>query len=125
MHLVDPNAPTHIVGFNPLALPDAHTDLSVIAGVTLEAFSRVWGGENTAQKPTIERVLRPFGALAELGLSLVEAPMLLDRSDPYGLRARAVDALRDPYCRAELRRLHELSLDERRRHDYDLKFSDR
>lgn len=121
IHLVDPNAPTHTVGFNPLARPDAETELSVVAGVTLEAFSRAWGGEDTAQKPTIERVLTAtFSALAELNLTLVEAPMLLDRSDRHGLRTHAVEAVSDRYTRDELQRLHELSLDERRRHDYDL-----
>ena len=52
----------HIVGFNPLARPDVETDLSVISGVTLEAFSRAWGGEDTTGKPTIERML---GAMPE------------------------------------------------------------
>src|SRR5205085_6910354 len=56
IHVIDPDA-NRVVGFNPLARPDPDTDLSVIAGVTLEAFSRAWGGEDTSQKPTIERVL--------------------------------------------------------------------
>lgn len=121
IHLIDPNAPTHIVGFNPLARPDDETDLSVVAGVTLEAFSRAWGGEDTATKPTIERVLTAtFTALAELRLTLVEAPFLLDRNDRHGLRAHALQTVTDRYTRDELRRLHELSLDERRRHDFDL-----
>lgn len=121
IHLIDPNAPSHTIGFNPLARPDAETDLSVIAGSTLEAFSRGWGGENTDQKPTIERVLTAtFSALAELDLTLVEAPFLLDRKDMHGLRRFALDRLQDRYSRHELQRLHELSLDERRRHDFDL-----
>jgi hypothetical protein len=121
VHLIDPNAPSHTVGFNPLARPDAETDLSVIAGVTLEAFSKAWGGEDTTSKPTIERVLTAtFTALAELSLTLVEAPYLLDRRDRHGLRAHAVETLADRYARDELQRLHELSLDERRRHDFDL-----
>ena len=121
VHLIDPNAPTHTVGFNPLARPDCDTDLSVVAGVTLEAFSRAWGGEDMAQKPTIERVLTAtFSALADMNLTLVEAPMLLDRSDRHGLRARALESVSDRYTRDELRRLHDLSLDERRRHDFDL-----
>ena len=71
--------------------PDPDTDISVVAGVTLEAFSRAWGGEDTTNKPTIERVLTAtFAALAELNLTLVEAPFLLDRRDRYGLRAFAM-----------------------------------
>jgi len=42
VHLIDPNAATHTVGFNPLERPDADTDLSVIASAALEAFERVW-----------------------------------------------------------------------------------
>lgn len=121
VHLIDPNAPSHTTGFNPLACPDADTDLSVIAGVTLEAFSRAWGGEDTTQKPSIERVLTAtFTALAEMKLTLAEAPLLYDRSDRHGLRAWAIRRLTDRYAREELERLHELSLDERRRHDFDL-----
>jgi hypothetical protein len=40
IHLIDPNAPSHTVGFNPLDRPDSETDISVVAGVTLESFSR-------------------------------------------------------------------------------------
>lgn len=121
IHIIDPNAARHTIGFNPLALPDDDTDLSVLAGVTLEAFSKAWGGEDTSTKPTIERVLTAtFTALAELKLTLVEAPLLLDRQDRHGLRAFALDLLQDRYARDELHRLHELSLDERRRHDFDL-----
>lgn len=121
VHLIDPNAPTHTVAFNPLSRPDADTDLSVISGVTLEAFARAWGNEDTTTKPTIERVLTAtFSALAELGLTLVEAPLLLDRLDRAGLRRHAVEHVTDDYTRYELRRLHELSLDERRRQDFDL-----
>lgn len=121
LHLIDPSAPTHTVGFNPLARPDAKTDLSVIAGVALEAFSRAWGDEEMSRKPTIERVLTTtFATLAELGLSLVEAPLLLDRLDRHGLRAHALATITDEYCRIELQRLHELSQDERRRQDFDM-----
>lgn len=121
VHLIDPSAASHTVGFNPLARPDTDTDLSVISGVTLEAFSRAWGGEDTSRKPTIERVLTAtFAALAELNLSLVEATMLLDRHDRHGLRAHAISTVTDRYTRDELQRLHELSQDDRRRQDFDL-----
>jgi hypothetical protein len=120
VHLIDPNASSHTVGFNPLKRPDAETDLSVLAGVTLEAFSRAWGGEDMSSKPTIERVLMAiFTALADLGLTLAEAPYLLDRADGHGLRAHAIRELSDRYARDELARLHELSLDEKRRRDFD------
>jgi type IV secretory pathway VirB4 component len=89
VHVIDPNAATHTIGFNPLARPDPDTDLSVIAGVTLEAFQSAWGDEDTTMKPTIERLLNvTFTALADLDLTLVEAPLLLDRADRHGLRTR-------------------------------------
>jgi hypothetical protein len=121
VHLIDPSALSHTVGFNPLSRPDPNTELSVIAGVTLEAFSRAWGGEDMARKPTIERLLSAtFSALAELNLSLVEAPMLLDRHDRHGLRRHAIETVQDRYTRTELTRLDELAHDERRRADFDL-----
>lgn len=121
VHLIDPSATTHTVGFNPLSRPDADTELSVISGVTLEAFSRAWGGEDMSRKPTIERLLSAtFSALAELNLSLVEAPMILDRHDSHGLRRHAIETIRDRYARTELARLDELSHDDRRRADFDI-----
>lgn len=121
IQLIDPDAPSHTVGFNPLELPDPDTDLSVIVGVTLEAFSKAWGGEDTTEKPTIERVLSvTFTILAELGLTLAEAPLLFDREDRHGFRAWAVRAVRDRYAKEELLRLHEVSLDRKRGHDFDI-----
>ena len=121
IHLIDPNAPTHTVGFNPLARPDEATDLSVIAGVTLEAFERVWGGEDTQTKPTIRRVLRAtFIALAELGLTLSEAELLYDPDDRHGVRAWAVQNVRDRYARTELKRLDDLARDAGGRRDFRL-----
>jgi hypothetical protein len=119
IHLIDPNASSHTVGFNPLARPDVETDLSVVAGVALEAFERVWGGEDTQTKPTIRRVLRAtFVALAELGLTLSEAELLYDVDDPHGVRAWAAAHVRDPYARTELKRLHDLSCDPSMRRDF-------
>jgi len=60
IHLIDPNCASHTTGFNPLALPDANTSVSVVAGTALEAFERVWGDENTHGKPTIRRLLKPL-----------------------------------------------------------------
>jgi hypothetical protein len=120
-HIIDFDATTHTVGFNPLARPDADTDVSVMAGMNLEAMSVSWDDESTAQKPTIERNLTvAFSALAELNLTLLEAPMLFDRSDEHGLRAWAIDHLKDPYIRSELKRLHDLASDGRRARDWDM-----
>jgi len=120
VQLIDPSETAYSVGFNPLAR-DHDTDISVVAGVTLEAFSRAWGGEDTSTKPTIERVLTTtFSALCELDLSLAEAPLLLDRADRHSLRRYALEHVKDPHTLRELERLNELSDDERRKADFDI-----
>ena len=47
IHLIDPNASTHITGFNPLALPSSEYDPAVIADAALEALERVWSEEDS------------------------------------------------------------------------------
>lgn len=121
IHLIDPNAPTHTVGFNPLEWLDPETDLSVVAGVALEAFERVWGGEDTQTKPTIRRLLKAtFMALAELGLTLVEAGLLFDPDDAAGVRAWVIDRVTNPYAQDELKRLDQLARDPRTRRDFGM-----
>ena len=119
VHLIDPNAPTHTVGFNPLERPDAETDLSVITATTLEAFERVWGDEDTHSKPTIRRVLTAtFTALAERGLTLAEAELLFDPHDRNGVREYLVGVLKDRYARNVLSELHQIGLDDRSKRDF-------
>jgi hypothetical protein len=114
IHLIDPNATSHTTGFNPLALPDAQTSVSVVAGTALEAFERVWGGEDTHGKPTIRRILKAtFAALAELGLTLSEAILLFDHRDVHGVRALAIKKLTDRYARAVLADLDQLAQSDR------------
>ena len=114
IHLIDPNATTHTTGFNPLALPDAQTSVSVVAGTALEAFERVWGGEDTHSKPTIRRILKAtFAALAELQLTLSEAELLFDHRDAQGVRALALDKLTDRYARAVFADLEQLAQTDR------------
>jgi hypothetical protein len=103
IHLIDPNAPKYTVGFNPLARPDAGTEYSVIAALTLEAVERAWGDEDTLRKPNIRRVLMTtFKVLAELGCTLAEARYLYDRFDRLGFRAYAIEHTRDEEVRADL-----------------------
>lgn len=119
VHLIDPNAPTHTVGFNPLERRSPDIDLSVIAGTTLEAFERVWGEEDTHSKPTIRRILTAtFAALAELGLTLCEAELLFDPHDVHGIRALAARKVQDRYARRILGELHQLSLDDKSKRDF-------
>ncbi len=110
IHLIDPNCPTHTTGFNPLALPDEHTSVSVVAGTALEAFERVWGDENTHSKPTIRRILKAtFAALAEMRLTLAEAEYLFDHHDILGIRAYMLRKLTDRYARGVFSDLDDLA----------------
>jgi Helicase HerA, central domain len=110
IHLIDPNAQSHVTGFNPLALPGPHTSVSVVADTTLEAFEKVWGDEETHGKPTIRRILKAtFAALAELRLTLAEAELLLDHRDTHGVRKLALSKLTDRYARKVLADLDELA----------------
>ncbi len=114
IHLIDPNAESHVTGFNPLALPDPQTSVSVIAGTTLEAFEKVWGDEQTHGKPTIRRILKAtFAALAELRLTLSEAELLFDHRDAHGVRALVLSKLTDRYARAVLTDLDHLARSDR------------
>jgi hypothetical protein len=102
-----------------LERPDDETDLSVIANTTLDAFERVWGDEDTHAKPTIRRVLKgTFSALAELGLTISDAELLLDPHDKKGVRAWALSKLTDRYSRGVLEDLHQMTLDERNKRDF-------
>jgi DNA helicase HerA-like ATPase len=109
VHVIDPNAPTHTVGFNPLARPDTGVALSVIAAATLEAFERVWGDEKIDEKPTMQRVLEAtFVTLAELGLTLAEAELLYDPDDTHGIRALVRSKVMDRTALSFLARLDRL-----------------
>jgi hypothetical protein len=118
VHILDFAAP-YALGFNPLHCPK-DTDPSVIAGNVLDAISVSRDDEAMSQKPTIERVLMmAFYTGAALNLTLLEMPMLLDPKDEHGLRAYAIQHVADTHTQSELKRLHELSQDGRRRRDFD------
>ncbi len=119
VHIIDFGSSTYTMGFNPLYCPP-DTDPSVIAGNMLDAMGVSWEGESFAQRPSIERRLTTtFSAIADLGLTLVEAPMLLDHRDEHGLRRYAIEKVKDPYTREDLQWLQELSQDGRRKRDYE------
>src|SRR5262249_16234600 len=110
IHLIDPNAPDHTVGFNPLELPTRDTRPEVVSSVVLEAFERVWGDEDTHEKPTIRRVLKgTFTALCELGLTLAEADLLYDPHDTNGVRRLVLSKVKDRYARNVIADLHQVS----------------
>ena len=110
VHIIAPNSREHVVGFNPLA-PIGGTDPAVIAGALLEAFSRVWGNEDTHSTPMIRRVLlATFIALAEARLPLAEATNLLDYEDRLGLRRELIASVKNDGARRTLEDIHRLSM---------------
>ena len=110
VHIIAPNCREHVVGFNPLA-PIADADPAVIAGALLEAFSRVWGNEDTHSTPMIRRVLlATFIALAEARLPLAEATNLLDYEDRLGLRRELIASVKNDGARRTLEDIHRLSM---------------
>jgi Type IV secretion-system coupling protein DNA-binding domain len=121
VHLIDPNAATHVTGLNPLALPSPDYDSTVIAEAMQEALERVWGEEDLNAKPTLQRVLSAvLTTLTELGLTLAEARLLFDPHDRHGVRAWAIANLKDQEAREELEWLHEIAAEPRGRQDFRL-----
>ena len=121
IHLIDPNAGTHSTGLDPLALPSPEYDCAVIAEAMQEALERVWGEENLDEKPTLQRVLAAvLSALTELGLTLAEARLIFDPYDRHGIRAWAIQNIKDQETREELEWLHEVALEPRGRQDFRL-----
>jgi hypothetical protein len=122
IHLIDPNASSHVTGFNPLMLPDPDYDPAVIADAVLEAIERLWGEERTDAKPTLQRVLTAaVTALCELGLTLNELRFLFDDpDDQHGVRAWLIGQLRNKVARGELRWLDGIAREPRGRAEFRL-----
>jgi Type IV secretion-system coupling protein DNA-binding domain len=119
IHLIDPNAPSHTIGFNPLARGGAETRFSVIAEAMFEAFERMWGDEDGNSKPTIQRVMTAtFTALGELGLTLAETRLLFDPEDCNGVRSLVLSKLEDSYAYDEIDWLHRISGEKTGRRDF-------
>ena len=119
IHLIDPNALSHTIGFNPLDRGDTTMQYSVIAEAMYEAFERMWGDEDGNTKPTIQRVLTAtFTALGEQGLTLAEARLLFDPDDAHGIRARVLEKLEDIYAHDEIEYLHGISAERTGRRDF-------
>jgi hypothetical protein len=120
VHIIDPNIRSHVVPINLLAGLD-DTDVSVLADALLQAVERVWGDEDTHQKPAIRSNLKAaFMALAELGLPLTDAKLLFDPDDTHGVRTRTIGRLANEYAHDELTRLHRIALADRTRREFNL-----
>ncbi len=87
---------------------------AVEADHAIEAFERLQGDESFLEKPTLRRSLHGLLAvLSELGWSLAEADLLLDRNDPHGIRKWAIEQVNDRYAKKALLRLEQLAADPR------------
>jgi hypothetical protein len=119
IHLIDPNVGTHVTGFNPLSLPSAEYDPTVIAEAMQQALERVWGEEDMNTKPTMQRVLSTIlTTLTELNLTIAEASLLFDPSDQNGVRAWAIHELANEEARDELEWLHAIGSEARGHQDF-------
>src|ERR1700686_3969333 len=119
VHVFDPSAP-FTCSFNPLYCP-AGTDPTVVANNMLEAVERGWGDEDSQERPTMRRGLRTlFTALAELGLTLVEAPYFLLPDDDFNARAWALQTLKDERARAFFERLTRFARNPRMSQGFDV-----
>jgi hypothetical protein len=119
IHLIDPNAGTHITGFNPLSLPSADYEPPVIAEAMQQALERVWGEEDMNTKPTMQRVLAALlTMLVELKLTLAEINLFFDPDDSLGVRAWAMKELKNEDARDELAWLHAIASDARGAQDF-------
>ena len=113
VHIIAPNIRDMVVGFNPLA-PLPNTDPAVVAGAMLEAFSRVWGDEDTHKTPLTRRVLRNiFIALSKSGRPLADAAHLLDYEDPLGLRRELIGLVTNRQAKRELEHIERLAREPR------------
>ena len=109
VHIIAPNVREHVVGLNPLA-PLPNTEHAVIAGAMLKAFERVWGDEDTHEKPTTRRLLRTiFMALTETRMTIADAVNLLDYEDADGFRLKVIEGLEDDIVKSNIERIEKLS----------------
>jgi hypothetical protein len=112
IHVIDPSS-AFTCGHNPLHCPEG-TDPTVVANNGLEAVERGWGDRDLQDNPSLRRGTRAnFTAVAELGLTLLEAPYFLTPEDDWNLRAWALEKLKDDRARAYFERLTRLAANPR------------
>lgn len=106
--LLDASAPGWTFGFNPLNFAGA--DVSYCVDSMVNACAQVWGGEDTASTPLLKRALRGiFHALAEQGLTLLEANYLINERDELRpLRELLTTNIADPVIREQWKRWNEM-----------------
>ena len=111
--LFDPSEEGWTFGFNPL-MSHANVELSFLVDNMVNAFAKVWGGEDQNQTPRLKRFLRlVLYALDEKKLSLLEAQPFINVYDP-AFRKYLVHDIADAKIREEW-----LYQEERNKRDLD------
>lgn len=97
--LIDPSETDYVPAFDPLR--PIGKDLSYQVDAMVNACAKVWGGEDTDKTPLLKRCLRiTFHALAEAGLSLLEAQYLISPTQK-SVREYVAEKVKDPIIREQ------------------------
>lgn len=98
IHLFEPSNGNWCVGFNLLRMDGG--DPNARADGIVNVFSQAWGGEDTSQKPRLERGLKSvLLPLIENEQTLLEAEQLTSADDSSGIRSLLTADIRHPQCR--------------------------
>jgi len=113
--LFDPSEENWTFGFNPL-MSHANVELSFLVDNMVNAFAKVWGGEDQNQTPRLKRYLRLIlSVLVEKKLSLLEAQDFINVYDPafrqYLVHDLADDRIRKEWLNQEARNKRDLDND--------------
>jgi hypothetical protein len=104
-----------------LRLLDGAADPSVVADHMIEAFERLQNDQSLFEKPTLRRSLHGLLAvLCELKWSLAQADLLLDPSDPHGIREWGLQKITDRYAVKAMVRLQYLAQDPRLHKEFEI-----
>jgi len=104
--LLNPSLEEWTFGFNPLTV--GSSSISFFVDAMVKAVSKVWGGEDSNKTPRLKRCLTLiFHALAEQGLSLLEALPLID-SENREKRQYLTRAVKDIVIKQGWERINDL-----------------
>jgi hypothetical protein len=95
--LLNPSAPSHIVGFNPFMVHSA--DIATAVARRMDAILKPWGMANTNEAPTLEKMCRLFLHFAVLSGETLPISSLLLRQQNADLRDYAIEITQDTFVR--------------------------
>lgn len=95
--LLNPSAPSLIVGFNPFIVGGA--DVATAVARRLDATIRPWGMQNTNETPTLEKVLRMLYHFSVISQENLPNASLLLRQQNAHLRDYAISITENAYVR--------------------------